>query len=67
MPHKPPRGFKVTTFLDEATWRAMDARCQATDRSYSYFLRLAVKKALECEECPVKSLRSGSSPAALET
>ena len=56
----PPRGFKITTFLDEDTWKAMDAWCRANDRTYSYFVRLAVKRALECEECPIENLRTGT-------
>lgn len=56
-----PRGFKIAAYLDRETWTRLQARSQADDRSFSYLLRLAVKKMLDCDDCPIANLRSESS------
>ena len=56
-----PRGYKIAAYLDHETWHRLDQRSQTLDRSYSYLLRLAVKRMLDCEDCPIANLRSDAS------
>lgn len=59
----PAPTFKLAAYVDAETWHKVDEIASRTDRTHSYLLKLAIRRLLECDACPVKNLRPNTPDA----